>query len=82
MFTPTPVPDNAPSALKAWLADAMRAIASDLSAPQPLSVTLAVLGNEPTRVRNGTIVYADGAEWDPGSGEGFYGYENGAWVKL
>lgn len=41
-----------------------------------------VLYAEPTRPRNGMIVYADGTEWDPGAGEGFYGYEAGAWVKL
>lgn len=31
---------------------------------------------------NGDIVYADGTNWDPGSGAGFYGYEEGTWVKL
>ena len=43
---------------------------------------LNVLYASPKRPFNGMVVYADGAEWDPGSGEGFYGYENGAWVKL
>lgn len=37
---------------------------------------------EPKRPRDGMIVYADGTDWNPGSGEGFYGRENGAWVKL
>lgn len=37
---------------------------------------------EPTNKRDGMIRYADGTDWNPGSGEGFYGYENGAWVKL
>ena len=36
----------------------------------------------PTKPRNGMLVYSDGTDWNPGSGEGFYGYEAGAWVKL
>ena len=37
---------------------------------------------EPDRPRDGMVVYADGTNWNPGSGEGFYGRQNGAWVKL
>ncbi len=40
------------------------------------------LGVEPEKPVNGMIAYADGTSWNPGSGEGFYGYQAGAWVKL
>ena len=40
------------------------------------------LAAAPARPENGLIAYADGVNWDPGSGAGFYGYEAGAWVKL
>lgn len=43
---------------------------------------LDVLENEPAEPFDGMLVYADGTSWNPGSGEGFYGYEAGAWVKL
>lgn len=36
---------------------------------------------EPPRPRNGDFRYADGTSFNPGLGEGHYGYENGAWVK-
>ncbi len=36
----------------------------------------------PERPRSGMMRYADGTNWNPGSGEGFYGYYGGAWVKL
>ena len=36
----------------------------------------------PSEPQNGMIVYADGTQWNPGAGEGFYGYQAGAWVKL
>ena len=37
---------------------------------------------EPTRPRDGMVVYADGTNWNPGSGEGVYAREAAAWVKL
>lgn len=46
------------------------------------NLTLPELGAEPDKLEDGMVVYADGTSWNPGSGEGFYGRENGAWVKL
>ena len=40
------------------------------------------LDHEPEEPFDGMLVYADGTLWNPGSGEGFYGYESGAWIKL
>lgn len=40
------------------------------------------LNKEPTKRRNGMVVLADGTNWNPGSGAGFYGYNSGSWVKL
>ena len=37
---------------------------------------------EPHTPVDGMIVYADGTTWNPGAGEGFYGRQAGAWVKL
>jgi len=39
---------------------------------------------EPKRPRGGDIVYADGTNWDPGSGEGIYFFNEttSAWVQL
>lgn len=36
----------------------------------------------PSRPRDGDIRYADGTNWDPGSGEGVYAYYNSTWNKL
>ena len=38
----------------------------------------------PTKPRGGDIRYADGTNWDPGSGEGIYFYKEStsAWVQL
>lgn len=79
-YVPRPVPTNAPAGLRAWLADELRIIA--LAFDRIQKVQLPALGAEPENAADGTIVYADGSNWNPGSGEGFYGREAGAWVKL
>lgn len=45
-------------------------------------VVLSVTNVAPTKPEEGTVLYADGVNFNPGSGEGFYGYVNGVWVKL
>lgn len=42
---------------------------------------LKVLNAVPERPRRGMVVYADGTNWDPGSGEGVYVYKS-SWVLL
>ena len=37
---------------------------------------------EPGRLSEGLIALADGSDWNPGDGAGFYGYYGSAWVKL
>ena len=37
---------------------------------------------EPSKVRDGLTVGADGTDWNPGSGEGVYTYYAGSWHKL
>jgi hypothetical protein len=36
----------------------------------------------PSRPRAGDIRQADGTHWNPGSGQGIYGYYGGAWHKF
>ena len=36
----------------------------------------------PVKPRDGDIRYADGTNWDPGSGIGIYAYIGSAWTKL
>tara|TARA_R110002020_G_scaffold3587_1_gene15998 strand:+ start:2774 stop:3052 length:279 start_codon:yes stop_codon:yes gene_type:complete len=37
---------------------------------------------EPEKPRDGDIRYADGTNWNPGSGVGIYAYIGAAWTKL
>lgn len=36
----------------------------------------------PTRPRDGDLAYADGTNWNPGSGVGIYAYIGSTWTKL
>jgi len=39
-------------------------------------------GEDKGKPRNGDIRYADGTNWNPGSGAGIYAYIGSAWTKL
>lgn len=79
-FLPAPPPFTGVSPeLWQYLDEEMARLALILNAD---TLQLQTLAQEPEKPENGMIAYADGSEWNPGSGEGFYGYENGSWVKL
>lgn len=40
------------------------------------------LNAAPSKKREGMIVFADGTNWNPGTGKGVYAYYSGAWNKL
>jgi hypothetical protein len=65
----------------AFLREETSRIQRALNDPEPF-LRMEVLHVEPTRVWAGMVVYADGTDWDPGSGEGLYrrNVANSAWV--
>ena len=38
--------------------------------------------NAPPKPRVGQLAYADGTDWNPGSGEGLYVYKSTGWVLI
>ena len=78
-------PSSAPENLtdyKAWILDELRHISDTLSELETDVVLLKEWNAEPDKLYNGLIAYADGTNWNPGTGRGIYAYQNGAWVKL
>ena len=67
--------------LKAFIERELRRVASAFDVGVD-TILLTELHNEPERPRAGMIVLADGTNWNPGSGAGFYGYRSGAWQFL
>lgn len=46
------------------------------------SIALTPLSVAPKKPRDGVIAMADGTNWNPGSGAGYYGYRAGSWRFL
>lgn len=76
-YSPAPPPRQV-NFLSEYIARELRRLADVFGT----EVVLPVLFAEPPNAPDGTIVYADGTSWDPGSGAGFYGKESGSWTKL
>lgn len=68
--------------LVTWIRDQLVQIGGELADLRPTFLTLEQLHAEPSRLYDGLTVYADGTDWNPGSGEGVYTYYNSAWNKL
>jgi hypothetical protein len=78
-YVPEPTPADAQE-LPAYIARELEKIriAVDMLALGHLDKTHVA----PAKPREGDIRLADGTDWNPGSGAGFYGYYGGAWAKL
>lgn len=50
--------------------------------PDGMSVFFKPVHREPTKPRVGLVAYADGTDWNPGSGEGLYVYKSTGWAAL
>ena len=79
-YSPAPVPDDAKD-LPAYLRkefDRMSAIIGNIADGHYEESNVV-----PSKPRAGDVRYADGSNWNPGSGEGLYIYlSTGAWSKL
>jgi len=79
-YSPAPVPSNVddlPSYLEVEFRR-MSAVIGNLADGH-----YDVLHVAPSKPRTGDVRYADGSDWNPGSGEGVYTYlSSGAWSKL
>ncbi len=80
LFVPQSPPENAtPGEFNAYLNRAFRDIAQNFETIAD-GRTIEKRHVAPSKPRDGMVVYADGTNWNPGSGEGFYQRVNGAWV--
>lgn len=76
---PEPLPTSH-EGLGLYLQDELRKLAAVLEGVE--DVILPTLNVAPDKPRDGMIILADGTNFDPGSGAGFYGRSAGAWVFL
>lgn len=58
--------------------DELKRVSDAMQSPNEM-LLLTPLAVEPKKPRDGVLAMADGVNWDPGSGAGFYGYRAGSW---
>ena len=78
-------PATAPTeqlAFRAWVQDELSIISTSFSEVETDTVILKQWNAEPAKLYDGLLAYADGTNWNPGSGEGLYSYYNAAWKFL
>ena len=80
MYNPAPIPSNLPRNVQRYLREELRRISVQFTRLNNLG--LESLAAEPDKYSDGQVVYADGTNWNPGSGEGLYARYNSAWNAL
>lgn len=65
-------------ALRKYVEDEFNRLSEYLNTPQDF-IVFKMTAQVPTRPVEGMIAYADGTNWNPGSGKGLYKYQSGAW---
>ena len=80
-ISPAPAPGTEEGrAIMAWVMEAFQAEGRARQETETLRLTeLHVAIAKP---RDGMVVFADGTDWNPGSGRGYYGYYSAAWHFL
>lgn len=66
--------------LRKYLERELRRISEVIEAPDTISIR--VRHEAPAKLYAGLIAFADGTDWNPGSGRGLYEYRVASWVKL
>ena len=79
-YRPLPTTAGNVTDLRSWANRELQrvSLAIDLTGSQ---LTLAVLNAPPEKPQVGQIVFADGTNWNPGSGRGLYYYDS-TWVFI
>lgn len=80
MYFASKPPDD-PKELSRFLWDELQKLQAALNQPVP-NLRLQELNVAPTKPRKGDVALADGTNWNPGAGAGYYGYRGGAWHLL
>src|SRR5262245_33006432 len=81
VIPPAPAPSSEDGkAIVAWVQESFIKYGQLLQERETLQLTETNV--EPTKPREGMVAFADGTNWDPGDGRGYYVYSGGAWKIL
>ncbi len=81
-YSPASTAPAATKEFQLWLLDELRNVSDSISEMTVDTLLLKEWNAEPAKLYDGLIAFADGSNWNPGSGQGFYGYYASAWHFL
>lgn len=82
MYTPGELPTDSIESLQRALTDELRKISESLRVGEFESINLQELNVALDKNRDGDVIYADGTNYDPGSGVGIYYFNDTIPTKL
>ena len=81
-YTPKQASPDDLYSLKRYVEEELRKVSTALQNLDSETLTLVKLHKAPTKPQEGLMAYADGSDWNPGSGAGLYQYRTTTWVKV
>lgn len=80
-FLPSSTSATTVADLRSWISNELVRVSNAFTTSSQ-TTTLLVLTAAPAKPQIGQIVFADGTNWNPGSGRGLYYYDSGGWVHI
>lgn len=80
-FLPSSTSATTVADLRNWISNELVRVSNAFTTSSQ-TTTLLVLTAAPAKPQIGQIVFADGTNWNPGSGRGLYYYDSGGWVHI
>ncbi len=80
-FLPSSTSATTVADLRNWISNELVRVSNAFTTSSQ-TTTLLVLTAAPAKPQIGQVVFADGSNWNPGSGRGLYYYDSGGWVYI
>ena len=80
-FLPSSTSATTVADLRSWISNELVRVSNAFTTSSQ-TTTLLVLTAAPAKPQIGQVVFADGSNWNPGSGRGLYYYVSGGWVYI
>ncbi len=77
-YVPQPIPFKVDDPLVGYVARELKSLSFIVNGPTVFEKKTV----EPAKPQDGQVEYADGVNWNPGSGAGLYYYKVSAWVLI
>lgn len=80
-FSPSSTSATTVTDLRTWVSQELIRV-SNAFTTSAQTTKIIVLNAAPAKPQTGQVVFADGTNWNPGSGRGLYYYDTSGWVFI